>query len=393
MEYTIMITAMALDTLPSVGRVFLLAGLLATALYGVTRFSSVRKDIRTAILFRKGALASLILVPVGVYITSIRMPVYVDEVARFNAVFPEFAAYLVVTIWLIVALYLSYRLRAGVREMQQIQMDQEVPEKLVKRLAHWKKRLGLQGKVDLCVAGGEHPWHTSLSYFARRYLVVLPAAARNWPMGIVDVCLLTQLAQIKNNDWEWVLFGRWVALVYWPLPWMHRLVGEFARDVVAPSQDLAGSAYRDPVGWQRDLKQASQRLETLKSPLDFEPESNRLRALYTPEPDASPDLMEEFDPEDFATRREISKARLRKKHHDPHEKAYWLIATACVVVGVASTLTIVKAPPEFEPKFLNIKWQDQMARRLKDYTDESGPENSGAGSDGATGSADNDGQQ
>ena len=158
-------------------------------------------------------------------------------------------------------------------------------------------------------------------------------------------------------------------MVYWPLPWIKNLASEFAADIVAPSQDLAGAAYRDPEGWQRDFKQAQQRLETLQPPST----PSRLLAVYTPEPVEIVEPAATVEVDEFEVKREQSKARLRQKYHDPHEKAYWLIATACVVVGIASTLTIVKAPPEFEPKFLHIKWQDRMARKIKDYADESGP--------------------
>jgi hypothetical protein len=34
---------------------------------------------------------------------------------------------------------------------------------------------------------------------------------------------------------------------------------------------------------------------------------------------------------------------------------------------------LVQKPPEFEPSFLHIKWQDQMVRRTKDAAQEVEP--------------------
>ena len=65
-----------------------------------------------------------------------------------------------------------------------------------------------------------------------------------------------------------------------------------------------------------------------------------------------------------------TKANRREKERDPHEQAYWLIAVASILIGVATTLTQVPAAPEFEPRFLNIRWQDQMLPRMREYAEE-----------------------
>ena len=57
----------------------------------------------------------------------------------------------------------------------------------------------------------------------------------NWPMGIVDVMLLQQLAQVKQNSWRWLLFGRVVQAIYWPAPWVGRLVDDLAEASVPPA--------------------------------------------------------------------------------------------------------------------------------------------------------------
>ena len=62
-----------------------------------------------------------------------------------------------------------------------------------------------------------------------------------------------------------------------------------------------------------------------------------------------------------------SLAQTPEKLRNPYEQAYWLIAVASILVCVATTLTIRQAPPEFEPQYLNVKWQDQMMRRMFDH--------------------------
>lgn len=359
-----MLVAMSLDTLPEVGRTLLLACLLVTALFGFSTMSSVRRDVSTSIVLRKGAFVAVLLVPVAVYLTRLRMPVYVDQMVQFQQTWPALVSFALVIGWFVVAAYLSIRLLLGWRADISQLPDEVAPEKIDKRAEHWRRRLGLQARCTIVVAGGLLPRHMARG-FGSGYTVVLPAAARNWPTGVLDVCLLTQLAQIKQRAWFWMMFSRWVGVLFWPLPWVKRLVTEFCDVLIEPSQRLAAAAYRDPVGWQRDFRQALQRTDTLQHAL---PGVLHLPAFCAEsETAAEPVSVEDLS---YEGRRKISKARVRDKYHDPHERAYWLIASACVVVAVASTLTVVQAPPEFEPKFLHIKWQDQVARRL---VDESAP--------------------
>ena len=370
MDFVILYTAMALDTLPEAGRLLLLAALLATALCGFAQLGSVRSDVNTSILLRKGALFAVLFVPTVVYVSQMRMPVYVDEMVGFSQGWPGIVTYLLLTIWLGGVGYALYQL---IRQYQMAKIaipQEEVPQKIAKRLQHWCKRLDLEHQVGVQCAGGSMPSHIRVSLTSVRYTVVMPAAARNWPTGVVDVCLLSQLAQIKRKDWMWALGGHIVAALFWLLPWVKRMALDFEQALVYPSLGLASAAYRDPLGWQRDFKQALQRLDGLQpNRADF----LQLQSITEPVPDSTAlPLSIEDEPSDaltYAQRRRISKERVRQKNHDPHEKAYWLIASACVVVALATTLTIVQAPPEFEPKFLHVKWQDQVARRYSDDTD------------------------
>ena len=264
MEYVILYIAMALDTLPEAGRVLLLAVLLVSALCGFARLGSVRSDVNTSILLRKGALFAVLFVPVGVYVSQMRMPVYVDQMIGFNQDWPVLFTYLLLAVWTGgVGYHLLLIIRQLTRATASLPID-EPHAKVVKRMQHWAKRMSVDQQLNVICAGGDMPWHCRVSLLPVSYTLVLPAAARNWPMGVVDVCLLTQLAQIKNKDWNWALGGQIVAALFWPLPWVRRMVLDFAASLVHPSQALAQAAYRDPIGWQRDLKQAWQRLDGLR---------------------------------------------------------------------------------------------------------------------------------
>ena len=92
--------AMALDTLPDFGRVFLLALLLTAALCGFARLMRGGKAGALSLLYRKGALLALIVVPAMVYLFDVKVPVPVVQVTRFAAIWPEYLAYGVLVVWL-----------------------------------------------------------------------------------------------------------------------------------------------------------------------------------------------------------------------------------------------------------------------------------------------------
>ncbi len=175
--------------------------------------------------------------------------------------------------------------------------------------------------------------------------------------------LLHQLAQLEQRAWRWLLFARVVQALYWPLPWVGDMVSELAELLAAASGRLAGAAYRDPEGWRRDVRKAAERCATLAD-LAYAQQSVRLPGR-PPQLDAPP--MDDAADKSIDEKWAVTKARLRRKYRDPYRQAYWLIAAASVLVAVATTLTLVKAPPEFEPRYLNVRWQDKMVRRLEDY--------------------------
>jgi len=78
---------MALDTLPAAGRILLLALLLSWGLFGFTRTLPGDSGSSLNVLYRKGALLALLLVPAMVYLLDIQVRVPVTELTRFVSPF------------------------------------------------------------------------------------------------------------------------------------------------------------------------------------------------------------------------------------------------------------------------------------------------------------------
>ncbi len=362
--------AMALDTLPDYGRVMLLAFLLTLVLYGFTRLLPGQMGSTLQVLYRKGALLALIGVPLGVYLFNVQVPVPVDEFQAFSTPVPGYVASLFLLIWLLGVGYHANKALKVVRQTRAAaQQYPEAPVKIAARCQHWQKRLAYPQDVHVCTGGAEQSWHVGPGLSKSRAAVIcLPAAAVNWPAGLIDVLLLSQLAQIKQSQWGWLVFGRLVQALYWPAPWVSELLHELAKHLVEPAERLAASAYRDNEGWARDVRSLAKRTDTLREISELE--ANGLLRVPSkgvtwlpPQPQVD---RVRVDGLVFEDKWAGTKRRMKDKTRDPYEQAYWLIAVASIVVGVSTTLTVVQRSPEFEPQYLNVKWQDQMSRRLYD---------------------------
>ena len=361
--------AMALDTLPVMGRVFLLALLLACALYGFTRLVGDSEHHRLVLMYSKAALCALIGVPVGVLLFDVQVPVPVEEYRRYATSWPAYITYGVLLVWALGALVQLGRLAFELRATMAAARAHDVAGgKLGARLEHWSRRLNLPFQVTLRCGGAELPWHTGSLAAERPHAgIVLPAAARNWPPGIVDVLLLTQLAQLQQNSWRWLIAGRAVGAVYWFAPWVHAIYICGARTAQSRSLTLAAAAYRDKEGWRRDARSASQRCGTLQSvALNHKGAPLRLGSDADFDLPPAPTRQRPTVDASFEEKLAATKRRYRAKRRDPYEQAYWLIAAASILIAITTTLTLRPAAPEFEPGHLNIRWQDQMVRRLRD---------------------------
>ena len=362
--------AMALDTLPDFGRALLLAFLLTLVLYGFTRLLPGQLGSTLQVLYRKGALLALIGVPPGVYLFNVQVPVPVDEFRAFSTPVPGYVASVLLLSWLLgVGYHTSKALKVLRLTRVTAQQYPDAPAKIAARCLHWQKRLAYPREVHVCAGGAEQSWHVGPGLGrSRAAIICLPAAAVNWPAGLIDVLLLSQLAQLKHSQWGWLVLGRLVQALYWPAPWVSELLQELAKHLVEPAERLAASAYRDNEGWARDVRSLAKRTDTLREIPELE--TNGLLRVPSkgvtwlpPQPQVDKVRVDGLVFEDKWVG---TKRRMKDKTRDPYEQAYWLIAVASIVVGVSTTLTVVQRSPEFEPQYLNVKWQDQMVRRLYD---------------------------
>ncbi len=363
--------AMALDTLPTEGRMLLLALLLATALYWFARLLPQEPGSMVNMLYRKGALVALLAVPLMVYLLGLQVPVPVDEIVQLQTSVPAVVATGVLGLWMLGVMFFLYKVFIDLQAtFVGVARHRDAHGEIQARTQHWQLRLNLRDEIRVVCGDAEQAWHVGGFIPWQKPGIVLPAAALNWPVGVVDVMLLVQMAQLNQNCWRWLVFGRCVQALYWPLPWVGRMVQELARSFEYPAHKLAHAAYRDPEGWRRDARNLSNRAATLNSIEGAKP-GQFVRLANTGEVAQEPSMHQTNTPvaaEDFALRYSLTKTQKQQKARDPYEQVYWLIAVASILVGVSTTLTLTQKPPEFEPKYLHIKWQDQMVRRPPDQS-------------------------
>ena len=346
--------AMALDTLPGVGRFVLFAFLLSCAFFGVAQVLRRHPSQAMQLYYRKACIFALVAVPSAVWLFGLQMPVFVVEARTFQTVVPMWISYGLFGSWLIGVTVVLGRMVWRYRRAlyANLCVSHAADEKMQRRVKHWSQRLNLKPQPELLLAGSAQPWQVSGK-------IVLPQAALHWPVGHLDVCLLTQLALRKQKSWIWLVLGHAACAVYWPLPWVASLLAPYKRLLVVGSLSLAESAYGDSEGWLRDYVKLQGRYATLN---EADPTLEPF-ILVT-------DLELPAKPIPQAARRagswEATKARRAERHFDPYERVYWLIAVASVVIAVGTTLTVEQASPEFKPGFLDVKWQDQMGRRVRD---------------------------
>ena len=355
------LAAMTLDALPGYGRVMCLALLLAGFMSAISHLLQRRLSGRGILLtkFHKGVLVCLLAVPILVWIVGLRMPVYVEIPRSFDAYLPGLVCVGMLWIWGVGAgvrtLVLLRALQTGRRCAKDLQ---QASPQLHQRLAYWQTRLKEEGALELSYGGGEVPW------LLRRTLV-LPRAAATWPNGVVDALLLAQLSLVHQRVWWWWLLTELVSAVYWPVPGLRSLGDRVRRDMSAQSMHLAASAYRDPAGWRRDARRYHDRVGTfdsLEEPLAF-----RLAVPLNLAPANGAENLP--DPSGPRGRWLRTRALYKAKRYDPFERAFWLLAVPVVLTVLFTALTVEQRSPEFEPQFLEIRWQDRLGPRLREHVD------------------------
>lgn len=207
--------------------------------------------------FRKTALVALLLIPAFVWLVpASRMTVYVETLnTAATGTHPFWLA--LVGLWL-AGLLIS--LTALIRRQFRLRIEMNAlpsidDEKLVNRLAHWHRRLGLERAVTLVEVPGTEP-----RFLSAHRLVAFPAAARHWPGNLQDVLLIVSLAHLKRRHRRWHRIGWVVSCIYWPAPWVQQLADNLIRDFQQSADELAESCYRDRLGYDRALRQLAQRL-------------------------------------------------------------------------------------------------------------------------------------
>ncbi len=367
MALTFEYIAMGLDTLPVYGRAMLFAYLLSVALAGIAWWLRSQPNENMQLLYRKGSLLALVLLPALLWLMDVQMPVHVEVVREFNSELPGWGALAVLGVWMAGTLPGLWKLRRAARMTHQAVgalpvVGEDAGRKLAGRVAHWQQRLSLDGEHTVALAGGSQAWHAGR-------VLALPSASLNWPAGLVDAAVLLQLAQRKQGCRRWLVFAHLVRILYWPAPWVGRLAVELVALLPRPAARLARAAYRDPDGWRRDVRNLAKRYEMLESPdTRLLVVSTELEVAELPQEAWGGDV-----PRRHAGTWKDTKLRRAMRHFDPYERAYWLIAVAALGAGLATTLTVVRQPPEFEPQYLQVKWQDQMGRRLHDQPDDRPP--------------------
>jgi len=255
---TLLLGAIAfLDALPDGARAALAAGFLILFLrHFETRIPSF--EIQYGQSFRKTALVALMFIPAFVWLVpSSRMTVFVDELGPAEPGI-HLVWIILLVVWLtgmlsalIILVRAQLRMHTEMRALPAIDDD-----KLINRLAHWQRRLGLEKTVRMVEVPGTEP-----RFLTSSTLVAFPAAARHWPGNLQDVILIVSLAHLKRRHRRWHRIARTVSCFYWPVPWVATLADNLIRDFQQSADELAESCYRDRLGYDRALRQLAHRLD------------------------------------------------------------------------------------------------------------------------------------
>ncbi len=365
-----------LDAMPDGARAALAAGFLMVFLrYFETRIPTF--EIQYGQSFRKTALVALVLIPAFVWLVpASRMTVYVEALEPATDSVHLFW-FSLLGLWLaglLVSLTALTRAQLVLRtELNGLQTIDD--EKLLSRLAHWQRRLGVGGGVDDDISLLEVPGSEPRFLTAGRH-VAFPAAARHWPGNQQDVLLIISLAHLKRRHRRWHGIGWLVSCLYWPVPWVQKLSGNLIRDFQQSADKLAESCYQDRLGYDRALRQLAQRLEPprrgrsatatqgngsapdLKSRLTsaLQDYATALKRLLTPavEPD--------WELADLLSERS---ADHRLTWTDPYDRVVLFVGQAAFLAFLLTGTTLEERPPEIDYEYsfpFELLWKEHFHR-------------------------------
>jgi hypothetical protein len=347
----VLITAVGLlDSLPNSSRAMLCGAVLAGALCFIqTRLPADYSGL--AIAYCKATLLALVLIPSMVYYAlGLRFVVVVEEL-------PEIAVAPLPLQWGLLAIWLGGATVAGILDWRSTQRaippgpSAPVDPVLSERLEFWRRRLGVRGRVRIATSANEQP----STHGWLRPVISLPRSAGHWPRTVQDAVLLHELDHIRHNHGAWLLFGRWVAALYWPIPWVRQITEQLALTFQQAADARSVEFFGDRMGYSRALTHVAQRIDPLphEQPAPHQP-------LLGWQDSAS--LKHRIDELDSGASR------------DPcYDRVFWGLAQATLAVFLltGTTLQEVYIPEEHEIFIPNEFWYVSFGRssRYEDVKD------------------------
>ena len=362
-----------LDALPDGARAALAAGFLILFLrHFEAKIPSF--EIQYGQSFRKTALVALVFIPVFVWLVpASRMTVYVEELEAVDTgVDPFWLALLIV--WLAGMLAtLAALSRAQIRLQAEMRSLAPVAdEKLTNRLRHWQRRLGMEGELVLVEIPGTEP-----RFLSSGKSIAFPAAAGHWPGNLQDVLLIVSLAHLKRRHRRWHRLGCLVSCLYWPIPWVQKLLDNLMRDFQQSADELAESCYQDRLGYDRALRQLAQRLEPpargKTAAADEAAASSGIERWQTTGRDYLKALKQLLHPGIEPPWQLAELLRERSSDNqlswtDPYDRVVLFVGQAVFLAFLLTGTTLEERPPEVDYEYsfpFELFWKEHFHRNLE----------------------------
>lgn len=363
----------ALDAMPDGARAALSALLLVLFLRLFER-RIPGHEIQYGQSFRKAALAALLVIPLFVYLVpASRMTVFVDELVPTGSD-AGLVWLLLLGVWLTgVAIAFGVFLREVLTARRECTQFTTIEDgKLTARVAHWCRRLGVETDVALVETPGAAP-----RFLLPGNRIALPAAALHWPGNLQDIVLITALVHLKRRHRRWQLIGRFISCLYWPIPWVQTLAGNLLRDFERAADELAASCYRDPIGYERALRQLSQRLAppagsmgTTGSPVHSGNAAERFIARGRTYAHNLARLLESQPepPWNLEALLDARKGEDKLAWTDPYDKVVLFVGQAVFFAFLLTGATLKERPPEIDYEYsmpFELFWKEHFHRNLE----------------------------
>lgn len=360
-----------LDSLPDSIRAILAAAVLA-ALLGVFERRIPIHETQYGQSYRKAALVVLILIPLLVWLfPASRMIIFVEELTPgtdtrhwfWNALLGIWSAGFAVAL-----LALARAHRRGRQEMAQLAIIED--QKLLTRLSHWQRRLGMSTPFTVVAIPGDRP-----RFLFPDTCIAIPTAALHWPGALQDILLITALAHVKRRHRRWHLVGQVVCCAYWPLPWAQSLHNNLLRDFQQSADELAGSCYQDRIGYNTALRQLETRM---KPPADIAKDdagqnqglrtrSQRALAHYARQLQRllSPVIEPQWQLEALVA---VRSSEVKLLWRDPYDKVVLFVGQAVFLAFLLTGVTLKERPPEIDYEYsmpFELLWKEHFHRSLE----------------------------